>query len=241
MEIFYLPASDIAPWVPFATSPYFIEDYLGNHILNSRIVPEANEYKMLDHAILRARLRYAAKNIDATQLEAAGAVVFSELVSVSDAGLVLLPALLKSVSDTKEAVQIILDGLEPSSTPIYSGEGDHAKFLCYAVCFEGEMGGQITTEETVKVLFATGRVVDIPVRPDSLTWCLADPQEAHLEFNLVHATINSKKSDSLPIAFGEMGIIIDSRGRPFTPPDVNEDGRKRLERWLTAREAVRLL
>lgn len=236
-KISLLPANDIACWLPFTSSPFFVEDYFGNMQLYPMVVPAKNEYKLLHHAIIRARLRQLSQEAK-QKAEGTEPISFDQYVSVGNDGIVLTDILLQQSCDKRELVQVILDGLAPSSTYFMRQTNNQPRNVCWACCLEGVY----TEGDTVQVRLENSKMYDIALKANQVLW-LAMPEgtEAMLEYTLHKATVNGHKSGSVPFVFGEEGLVIDTRGRPLTAPDNTLAGHEQMKNWLAAINEVRLL
>jgi len=135
----------------------------------------------------------------------------------------------------QEAILLVLDGLEPSTTAMFRQEVSEAVYLGQAICLEGEDLINKEHEAKITVSFADDRKKTIALAMDRLYWWQATPgTEATLEYSFTKAQLNNKHKGKLSIVFGEVGIVIDTRGRSFDLPSNTPEGKKRLQQWLAS-------
>lgn len=251
MLLSYLPAEQINRWLPVSASPFFVEDYWGNRQLYPMQIPTSHEYKLLDHAILRALLRTYVINM------AEGGTVaqrtptatptdhkhdISDFVTIKDYGIVIEPTITRLTSDDREAVQIILDGLEPSSTQIFKQVESQEQFLAYCISLEGEKLSRAASSETVTITVNKQNRHTVTLETDKIYWYMAAPgTPVDISYELQKATINDKRMGTISTMFGVCGLIIDTRGRPFAAPHDDVESHERVKKWLACLHTITML
>lgn len=242
MDITFLSAEEISCWLPFATSPFFVEDYFGNRQLYPTMIPLKTEYRLLDHAIIRARLRSLLQEVSVDKKKDETLLPLANYLTVSNHGVTLEKDLLRFVTDIRESILVALDGIEPSSTQFFKRHDNDEVFLCYALCLEGIDIAKEKRPQKVTLTYATGEKKEVRFEPNTITWLQGKPsQEVVMEFEFETAKIDGKDHGSVPVVFGEAGLVIDARGRPFDKPDTEQLGRAQMARWLASLQNIRFI
>lgn len=235
----FIAAHEISRWLPFTTSPFFVEDYYGNRTLYPQVVGTTKEYAYLEQAILRAILRKNVEEAVSTGNKKEELTTVGEYITITEKGIVINSTMFGQVVDPRDIAHIVLDGLEPSSTYILASQPETV--LCYALCLEGTAFSDQTKPEEITIT-ANGKKTILSISFDTLVWCMDQPgTEAIIDFSFHTASIDGKKNNSIPVVFGEVGLVIDSRGRPFDVPQDTSQGRERVKKWLGATAEVHLL
>ncbi len=241
MKFSYIPAEEIACWLPFSSSPFFIEDYFGNQALFPNTIPNTNEYRLLDLAILRAALRQSLNQSSTKEVNGTGdkgvlsqSLVLPDLVTVENEGIIIEPHIFHYAKNAREAVLVALDGLEPSTTQFFRRQGNSTVYLGLALCIEGELhGNEDMAHDALTVQFITGEKQTVPLKPDTLHWVAGQSgKEAQIEFSFSKATLNRKQKGNMSVVFGEIGMVVDTRGRPFAKPQPTDQGKARVSAWI---------
>lgn len=242
MDIVFLSAEEISCWLPFASSPFFIEDYFGNRQLYPNMIPLKNEYRLLDQAIIRARLRTLLQEVTNDKKRDETLLSLANYLTVSNHGVTIEKDLLRFVTDIREAILVALDGIEPSSTHFFKRHGNDELVLCYALCLEETAIAKENRPQKITLVYPNGGKKEVRFEPNTVTWLQGKPnQEAVLEFEFDGAKIDGKDHGSIPIVFGEAGLVIDARGRPFDKPDPEQAGRAQMDKWLSSLRNVRFI
>lgn len=242
MEIHFLAAEEISAWLPFASSPFFVEDYFGNRQLYPHTLPLKKEYRLLDQAIIRANIRRILFELAGEKRAQEALLTIGNYVTISNHGVTLEKDILHLVTDIREGVLIGLDGVEPSSTQFFKRVNDAEVFLCYALCLEGSDIAKERRPQRVTFTFGNGDKKVISFEPNTITWLQSEPnEEALLEFEFSGTTVNGKDHGSIPLVFGEAGLVIDARGRPFEKPDQALGGQAVMAKWLSSLNDIRFI
>lgn len=242
MDLIYLPAEEITCWLPFASSPFYVEDYFGNRQLYPTMTPLKNEYQLLDLAIIRAQLRRMLQEKVVEGSTKDTLVSLANYVTISNHGVTIESDLLRYSKDIREAVLTILDGIEPSSTQFFKRVGQSENFICNALCLEGTQIAKEPRPQKILITFLTGEKKEVFVKPNTLTWLTSIPgDEALVEYDFNDATVSGKSSGSTSIIFGEAGFVVDTRGRPFEKPEDSLVGKAQIATWLGSLHDVRLI
>lgn len=203
---------DLARWLPYPSEVSTLENFFGNKFLYPQTLAQDRETLYLEQALAIEELSQNAPIF--LSAEAIQIPDFVRRVAVSDA----------------DAVFMILNGLAPSNfkklpndlgsliAPVGQISGPGLKALHAKI--------DLGLDEIQELTLPTDQIALIPVRKD---------QNIKVSLNFFQKlTLNSQSQVTITPVGGKLGLIFDTRGRPFVPPTNDEIGRSRLASWRQA-------
>lgn len=209
---------NIARWLPQEVSSQDILNFLGNKGLYPQTVAETLETLFLEQARVIEFLRQKRQTFPA---------------EISRQ----IPPFVSRVSrDPIEAIYLLLNGLEPVGiTPLPDNLGLIIAPLGSFQSQEKLMGSPLKACQ-LKIDLGLDEIQEISAAADEILLLPIDQnQEVKLEINLFGPLNLANQTDCrLTTKGGELGIVLDFRGRPLICPENNEQGRFRLNNWKQA-------
>lgn len=214
------PFEEISRWIPFATQPQVVEDFLANYALHPNLIPTEEKHLIFLQAAIRETFRKQKSQVGANQK-------------------IFMPdyARLFARSD-QESLLILLDTQEPEGIVevFVKKKGDDVHLATVVA-----PSGQPVSNKKEKVLTAG---FDFKIKEKQELTLLADeiqrvplPLGEHAQIKIRcasgfklegKATLNSEVSGSV------LGVVFDGRGRPLSIPSADPHGRERLLSWQNA-------
>lgn len=219
----------IGRWLPFFASPLEIEDFCANKILYSKSIPATQRSLALTLAFLREKIRQQLTE-GANQHEI----------------IILAKKLLDVTPSSSLATLVALDAFEPLDlAPIvkkedgsevrlgtiisFSKVDKKRKVVAKIICDLKELASDAKKERPacrqagVEVEIPPEEIVVIPVEKD---------QKINLKIICLGARLLGKKKVRVEVEGGEVGVVIDGRGRPIDLVFGEAESRKKVERWM---------
>lgn len=215
MEISF---EQIARWLPMATDPLTVENFVGNKNLYPQTFPETELELWMEQAWVRERLRNK-------QISPAG-------------GKIDIPKEIQRVSRTaQEMMLLVLDVMEPRGIIEIENLGTAINFSWRS---SREGNGQAAKNQNIiaevnvdfgfterqKLNLSEDEIVVLPV---------AEGKEINLEIKTKKgASLDGQKRLKAKVKGGMAGVVFDMRGRPLCLPTNDSLGRKRIMKWREA-------
>lgn len=242
--------ANLRRWLPFDSSPQEVQERLLNKSLRPTTIPQTREELLLGQAaareiipLLLARIPALAKTGEGPELIVARGSVFASPPNPRQAALILLDGLqprgvstlaldrtgllpaigLLARRDPLAAAQVLAnDGLSTLGTVVAPwGKGSEGKpALRFKVVYAG--GGYLEGEVNY------GALEVIPLAPAQRASVELHPARG-LDVGLGR---NGRAASLVEVQGGEVGLIIDARGRPLVWPGDEERRRVRLQGWM---------
>lgn len=216
---------DIGRWLPFAVDPASIEDFLANVAIYPQALPVNVCELELYQALAREVLHWQKK--EEKEVETVGDEIQT---------LVIGEEILKICRNHKDGLLIALDGFLPEGIVEFFAHGENGLKVATAICFAGEgvwkkdKAGQVAQ---VTLDFGLSQKQKVILEADDLMLIPADAKE-QIKIK-IHCTgslrIAKKKDLAIEATGGTVGIVFDTRGRPFKFPEFGGQGRERLILW----------
>lgn len=245
-----VPVENFRRWLPFALSPEDLYDALLNKALHPATIPATYEDLMIEHAVAREAIRYAARQTQINPLEAPW-----NLVVGAGRALTGTPA-------AGHAAITLIDGLEPwGVTTLTLDKNGLANMLGLIATVDAAAAAQVVAQEALlnlgTVIAPAGhRSFGKPVMTIKLNLPGGETVEKEIMYGSVEvinlppgqkATLKMRPARHFDIGLGEpgreataeveggiLGIIFDARGRPLRLPADDEQRQAQLQQWLTA-------
>lgn len=248
----------IFEWIPHIIQKDEIEDYIGNKVAFSHMIPGSQKDLMVEQALLRTTLRkYGPKDIaksgqDGYILLSGGS--FAGTPSLADCVLMALDGLqpygVQIILRDKHnlAGSLTLIGQAHEKTIKRTLESDEGPLSVLATCISIQ-GEKQAGDEAGKALcdFGLDEKMEIPLKMGELYFVPTLGREVDLTFELkkplhVESEQIGEQMDSIVrTRSGGKGVVIDVRGRPFSPPQDNQKGKKQLTEWRRALSELELV
>lgn len=205
---------NVGRWLPIQVDPTALADSLANKILYPQTVPVTKEDLYLEQAMYIEELR---KNPEKWYQN----------------GKITIPPKLSTIAKSKgELMLMVLNALEPQGVVevenlgiVITPDGNIQKEK--QVC-EINVDFGLTNKQKVKVSFDEIAIIPIP-----------EKQKTILDIHCFSPfKLDGKDKIKLEVEGGQLGVIIDARGRPLDIPGMDTQGRKRMEKWRKSLNAV---
>jgi len=233
---------NILAWIPFNISPSWINNYIKNKVLYPQIIPESDKELRVEQAFAKEKISEAISDVDTSLDE-----IWQEEQKIVATG-----GVLSFAPRGEQVVSMVLDGLKPKrAIRIYwdkkqlvpcigtlklldQKEGDallrKIDFDCLATVVTVPIG------VTLKIDFGLKNIQEIRVEEKELfLFPLEKGKQAKI---IVEAGSEAvKREASVAGGFtclvegGEVGLVIDARGRPLERPSLGSKGRGPLSSW----------
>jgi len=203
----------IGQWLPFLISPLELEDFLANKELYPTCLPLTKKGFYLEAAVLR----YRFKREKALTGEEKEVVLTSKfLAAVPNPGLALL---------------LVTDACQPKQILEIYAERGKAQEKLGAVISLTEVDKRKKT--LGKIVFSLGKEQTLEIKPEEVIRIMVGEEtELALDFRLKGAKVLGKTKARISVSGGQVGIIIDSRGRPIEVGE-GEEGWEKIKRWTS--------
>ena len=204
---------NVGRWLPGSVDPTTLADSLGNKQLYPQTVPVTKQDLYLELALLIEDLRKHPEDV----LKDGKIIVSEKLFTISPS--------------RGELVLVVLNAVEPEGIK-------EIERLGTVIVPKGTVQKEQTVCE-MKVDLGTTDTQTIQVMFDELVLIPLPPQEkATVEIICKRPfSIEGKMKIKREVVGGEVGIVIDGRGRPFVPPAMDAQGRKRMLKWRKVLES----
>ncbi len=242
----------IQRWLTFNASDSDIIDYAYNKSLRPSTVPQISQDLEFEYAIARELIRNAVAGARASWRGIPRGDLLPAMRPIIGAGSVLAQAI-----DPGIGALLMLDALQPVGVSelrldpygVIAALGATAYVEPLAVIQVLENGGLFNLGTAISPLGTTrdSKAMDVTVRAPDRTLQVSVPmgglqvvdlpsgQKARVTIKLSSGlTLNGKREVSLDVEGGAAGLILDGRGRPFSPPREIERRAQILPRWYAA-------
>ncbi|OQX51062.1 hypothetical protein B5M47_02085 [candidate division CPR3 bacterium 4484_211] len=229
--------SNLARWLSEQMEFVQIGDYIGNKSIFPGQLPLSSRSLEIEEALCREILSELGKKVKSDwqkyeRIYLSGAVL-SQAPDVSHSLLIFLDAI-----PFEGVVDVWLDrlGILPVLGDLSVELGRFLTPLGSAVCFshqlkEGEVVARIFLDlglsEELSVVARSGDLIRVPV---------ASERSVSMRLELPSGVELMGWDPDRQLSGGEVGVVIDARGRPFNKPEADELGRRKVCLW---REAFR--
>ncbi len=208
----------VARWLPFVVDHNEVENFIGDKLFYPQTIPESWRNLQLAQAFLCESLRQHREEVGETETTAADS-------------LLIPPVITKLSPQNWQGVFLFLNSFEPegifSLSKKVNAEGEK---IGTCLCLTGSPGTERVAAE-IRGAFLTGKE-KISLAPDRLFVIGAgEKDELTMSIKLFGLKLNGKTEVKIRVSGGNLGIIIDTRGRPLALPTPDKSGRERLEKW----------
>jgi len=245
-------AKSIQRWLTFNASETDIMDYAYNKSLRPATVPQISQDLELEYAIARELIRNAVAGARASWRGIPRGDLLPAMRPIIGAGSVLAQAI-----DPGIGALLMLDALQPVGVSelrldpygVIAALGAAAYVEPLATIQVMDSGGLFNLGTAISPLGKTrdSKAMDVTVRTAERTVQLSvgmgnlevvdlpSGQKARVAIKLSSGlTLNGKREVTLDVEGGAAGLILDGRGRPFSPPSQVERRAQILPRWYAA-------
>jgi len=210
----------IGRWLPYSAEPAQVEDFLANITLYPQARPQTLKELEFYQSLLREIIRSNQK--EEAQIEF---LVISEEIS-------------KICRFDSEGLLVALDGFLPWGLVKIFKINENGPKVATVVCLEGEIDKGEKNKQVAQVYldFGLAQKQKMMLDEDDLTLIPVSAEEkVILEIKcLGNFRICQKKDLKIEVTGGTVGIVFDTRGRPFRFPDFSPQGRGRVVKWRKA-------
>lgn len=226
----------ILTWVPFDFSPIWIKNYLENKVLYPQIIPQSKKELRVEQALAKEKIADALASVDLNMGE-----IWQE-----EQNLLATGGVLSGAPRREQVVLIILDGVKPKRTlRIYWDSKQLAPCIGTLKFFDQKAGEELLRRidfdclatavnvpvgSSIKIDFGLKNIQELRVTGSEL---LLFPLEKGKQAELSVETPDSEKFTCL-IEGGDVGLVIDARGRPLERPPMSSKGKELLNSWEKA-------
>ncbi len=214
----YFPFEKVARWIPFAVDHQEVEDFVGNKLFYPTTIPQDWRELILHQAFLCEKLRLEQK-------------VSGEKITDAPESLLVPPAIVKLSPCLWQAVYLFLNSFEPEGVfKLLIKQEEKTENLGTCVCFSGLSEKDEKIE--LKSDFKDGQK-KIQIEKDTIFVIpLKTEEEAEISVKTNGLKLCGKNEQRIKVSGGEVGIIIDTRGRPLKLPTCDGVGREQINRWM---------
>ena len=209
----------IGRWLPHSADPSLIEDFLANISLYPQTLPQTEREMEFHQALIREVIRSNQK----------------EEAEVDS--LIINPEVAKICRSDQEGLLTILDGFLPWGMVKVFKISENGPKVATVLCFEEETNAKSKGKVAEILLdFGLAQKQKSSLEEDDLTLIPSSSEEkVTLEIKCLSGyKIARKKELKVEATGGTVGIVFDTRIRPFKFPDFSQEGRVRVAKWRKA-------
>lgn len=219
-------------WIPFLINSLDWEDFLANQELYSRSLPATKEGFYLHHAFGRYQLvaqgRY--RDEDAQETDRAKKKKKKADPGEGKKRLILTTKFLKTTINPGLGLLLALDAYQPRETLEVYGEKDRVQEKLGTVISLTEVDQK--KKNLGKLIFSLDKKQTLEIRPGEIILLQAGKdQELSIDFRLGGAQVLGKRRAKVLVSGGQVGVVIDARGRPIEIEE-GEEGWRQVKRWM---------
>jgi hypothetical protein len=217
----------IGRWLPFFASPAEIEEFSANKSLYPASVALTREVFYLDLACLREKIRQQfIQQVGPQKIVVLTKKLLDATFSPSLATLVALDAL-QPLDVTPIIKKVDGEEIRLGTAVCLSKVNKKKKIAAKIVCDFGKIASNAkiapgAKKKRVEVEVPPEEIVVIPVKKD---------QKVVLTISCSGARLLGKKKSRVEAKGGEVGVVIDGRGRPINLLFGETESQKKVERW----------
>lgn len=220
-------------WTPFLTNPLDWEDFLANKDLYPRSFPLTKEGFYLHHAFCRYQLMKQSPFLedDIKGAEEGKRRAGRGGLEERRKKLILTPQFWEKTLNPGLALLLALDVYQPEGLlDVYQIKGDKVQEKLGTVISLTAVNRR--KEVLGKVALSLGKSQTLELKPEEIVFLQVDRNTAlEMDFRLAAAQVLGKKKARVSASGGELGVIIDARGRPIEIEE-GEAGWKKIKRWM---------
>lgn len=252
----HTPAEMLARWLSFSpTDPDEVPNYVWNKSIYPHTIPGDQRSLELEYALTREVIRFAFSSSAETWHNAATGAMFSAFDTILLGGATLtnthLPGWsMLAIADVVQPTgitRVLADphGVAPALGAIAPIQPEALVHLLESRTFTS-LGTLIAASMRGKSGFATikdkmGNEAQGEIIHNGSLMVVPLPEQQESYLTLQRAGIEGvRRNRPIPVSGGLMGIVIDTRGRPWRLPSNDEQRRKALRQWqqVVAQEVV---
>lgn len=225
-------AEAASDWVPFLINPLDWEDFLANQELYPRSLPLTKEGFYLHHAFGRHQLITQGRLGDEETQEVDQAKKKKKKADPREEKkrLILTAKFLKTVINPGLGLLLALDAYQPRGILEVYREKDKVQEKLGAVISLTEVDQK--KKILGKLTFSLDKKQALEIRPGEVILLQAGKnRELTIDFRLGGAQVLGKRRAKVSVSGGQVGVVIDARGRPIEIEE-GEEGWRQVKRWM---------
>lgn len=212
----------VGRWLPFLADPITIENFCANNALYPTQIPLDRRDLYFSLALLREKIRSELRKDEGRKTLENG-----------EETIVLTPQLIRATPNLGLATCLAIDAFEPTKIcKILAETKSQEKRLGVVLSLTHVNQGR---KEVAQVVLKFDKKADekIKIPPGEITVIpISEKQKVALFIHCGGAKILGRKSLKIKLQGGEVGIIIDSRGRPIDLAFGLAESRQKVARWM---------
>jgi hypothetical protein len=211
----YLKA--IASWLTYSITERDLADRLTNLFLYPDTIPTSRMGLELVAAVLREEIQ-ANKQ---------------EFGDKANAAVVITDDLVRKMPLMSLAVLIVIDALQPTGVaPLVYSKKNKETILGSLVAFESVGESETAARIKVKKGDTQDLLAEIEVPGGEIVLLPVESEAMVLEISSQAAQLDGQKRAVVDVVGGEIGVVIDARGRPIRLPDEIDQRQAVLKGWI---------
>lgn len=207
----------IASWLTYSISEQDMADRLANLFLYPDAVPTARPSLELVAAVLREEIQANRGEFD----------------DKANAAVVITDDLIRKIPLVSLAVLIVIDALQPTGVmPLVYLKKDKETILGSLVAFESVGESETAARVKVKKGDTQDLLAEIEIPTGEIVLLPGESGTMVLEISSQGAQLDGQRKAVVDVVGGEIGAVIDARGRPLRLPDEVNQRQTVLKGWM---------